>query len=254
MAKQNKPLAGYVRNKKVLLSPFNHKFPIETYVYGDNILSLIWMALIIDNNGLSLQTSSLIVKIARIGFNLINDGKKSFLFGHNFNGLSVEQKNKMLSKLTEEEKDILNGAFSVFAFFYPEFPLCFLITKKHDVKPDDIRFIEELFKLISDKRSKLSVSTIACAVASMGEQGKIHFAPHLVPNLNSLADYPNSDESLKTASSLRAMFGMFFMGEEKEQASEWVNYVWKTGEQYPCVPNASWAEYMKFIGEEDVNY
>ena len=251
MVDTSKILKGYVKNKKILQSPFNHSLPLRMVSTVDHLLCVIWIALLLHNNGFSKQTTNLIIKIVKFGADNTK-GNNCFLFCHNFLELSEKNKSDMLSSLSSDEKNIINRAFAEFAFFYRDFPLAFMVSQEcvSKVQQSSINMIKNVFDKLSSRFSELSTFTMATTVISAMVQDKLFFAQDLMPDFKSLEFYPDTAESKRAAAFVRTTFNALFTPQDDILLKEWIAYVWATGEQFACEPNDKQALFLPYTAGE----
>ena len=135
-------------------------------------------------------------------------------------------KQKFLTIFSSEDLHIIDNAFRNFTYYFPDFPLSFLINKNNTSEfTYSLEPIKNLMREFIDKYSKLSTQVLAMAVYLLSLQGKLLFASgKLVPNIECVKDYPDTEESRYTAASLRAM--SFTLVHSEDKINNWSNDFW----------------------------
>lgn len=220
-----KILNDYKKVGNKLISPINQMLNIKKTSWEDNILpELIWLALLIQANGYNRNTAHIVEKFA--DFIRINFPNDKILTCSDFSILDYQMKQKILAIFSSDEIYVINNAFRNFTYYFPDFPLSFFLDKEDNSKfIYSLEPIKNLMREFIDKYSKLSTQVLSMAVYLLSLQGKLLFATgKLVPNIESVKDYPDTEEARKTAASLRAMSFMLVHSEDK--INNWSNDFW----------------------------
>lgn len=220
-----KILNDYKKVGNKLISPINQILNIKKTSWEDNILpELIWIALLIQANGHNRNTSHIIEKFADvIQKDFPND---KIITCSDFSILDHQTKQKFLSIFSSDDIYVIDNAFRNFTYYFPDFPLSFFINQKDTSKfTHSLEPIKNLMREFIDKYSKLSTQVLSMAVYLLSLQGKLLFSSEkLVPNIESVKDYPDTEEARKTAASLRATSFMLVHSENK--INNWSNDFW----------------------------
>ncbi len=219
-----KILTDYKKVKNTLITPMNQMANIEKTSWEDSIMpEFIWIALLIKNIGFSKKTVEIIEKIS--DFIRANFSNKRVLTCSDFYQVDSYIKQSFTEIFSTEDIQKLTLSFGSFVYFFPDFPLSFLIPKESVQEYDhSLISIKELMREFIDKRSILSTQVLAMAVYCLSLQGKLYFGKNLAPNLDAIRDYPNTEESRKSAASLRAMSFMLVSNEDKQK--NWCDEFW----------------------------
>lgn len=220
-----KILNDYKKVGNKLISPINQILNIKKTSWEDNILpELIWIALLIKANGHNRNTSQIIEKFADFIQKNFQNGR--ILTCSDFSILDSQIKQKFLAIFSSDDIYVIDNAFRNFTYYFPYFLLSFLINKNNTSEfTYSLEPIKNLMREFVDKYSKLSTQVLAVAVYLLSLQGKLLFASgKLVPNIESVKDYPDTEESRNTAASLRAMSFMLVHSEDK--INNWSNDFW----------------------------
>jgi|SRR5580658_2236266 hypothetical protein len=120
---------------------------------------------------------------------------------------------------------------------YPECPMKALLDIQASIRfavpeKEAIEIVKAAIKNILDRRSKAAMWAQATIAYITGALGMVLLPEGTDIDLNSVKDYPDTDESRMHASSIRAMASAL-MGPERD--STWPNYFWRRGyEVDPC--------------------
>jgi len=90
--------------------------------------------------------------------------------------------------------------------------------------------MKRVVKNIIDRRGREAMLVQTTAVYIMGITGKLAFVKgQSIGNIEAIIDYPNTEESRKVASGVRAGLGAMRALFEKPEAIEWCTYFWNHG-------------------------
>lgn len=219
-----KILNDYKKVKNTLISPMNQIVNIEKTDWEDNVMpELIWIALLIKSNGFSGKTARIIEKMSE--FIQVKFTTQKILTCSDFCSMDSNIKQSFLEIFSTEDIQRLTSSFENFVYFFPDFPLSFLVQREIGKEYNhSLISIKELMYEFIDKRSVLSTQVLAMAIYCLSLQGKLYFGENLAPNLDAIRDYPNTDEARKSAASLRAMSFMLVFNEDKQK--DWCDIFW----------------------------
>lgn len=238
-----KILNGYKRNKKKFLAPMNHMFQdkgwtvkyIDINYRYEIVPEILWLALLNEKYGI-YKTSMITSKLFTI-MNNFNINKDIFIscftsswanFNFNISDFHLELKKEGIDFLLSE-------GLSGFIHLFPETPLSVLVAKKELYLLGELKTIKKILYSLSDKESKETVFAIASVIYIAIRYNNVLFSNEIDINPKKLLDYPNTVDSLKIASTLRASILQFYGKNIKNKNYLWQNYFWQRClELEPC--------------------
>ena len=230
-------LQGYRQEGKRFIPPFLQLTPMtENSWLDDRVPELIWIALLIHVFGLE-EGTAIALSIAKAAAQCDQTAKKAFAAASDYVELSDEQRNCIRSALREEKMlDKAGQGLAALIGNYPDCPLAFLSNtdcRKDDSPASTLEDISEVVANISDRQSQLGIYAQAAVVYIFFVNGRLQVAPHVgLANLPAIEEYPNTEESLRVAASVRsAVTGML----TRDIPSDWRHSFWNQGRSLgPC--------------------
>ena len=132
--------------------------------------------------------------------------------------------------------DHVTSALRVLAAHYPECPLAFLwSTKQYDAQDETgLSKLKELILALADRRDKTATWMQATAVYVYFLNDKLKvFRGSAMADFTAIEAYPDTDESMKVASFVRASITGFLP--TLNLSSDWRHYFWNKGRRLqPC--------------------
>ena len=131
------------------------------------------------------------------------------------------------------QRDAIPAVEALLGFFslYPECPLAALADEKQIEQPTEatIAWFSDLLVELFDNESKPAVSMQANAIyiAFVTDRLKV-FRGLALANFPEIENYPETDESRRIASSIRATLNLFLMW-SVETSDRWPRYFWNRG-------------------------
>lgn len=227
-----KILADHQKVKKKLVPPMIHKMPgaiTSTYYGRDTLPELIWLALVEKFHGLQVAAHVAgemgnFVKQSSIENKLITFSEMKYV--------SPEVWSDLKNFLRREGLyDYITSALHDFVVLFPECPLKILFEEL-PIKLQNESYLNELDSLVeklSFKRGRQAVLMQANAVYMLGCEGRLFVGRDIsIGSLESLKDYPDTDESKKVGASICAMSSMLIstLGDLDENKYWWPKYFW----------------------------
>lgn len=241
MTKQQKPkkegiLSDHTKVGTTFVAPFS-KLGFTEMTWSDRLPELIWMGLIIHHLGLKrgIEISS---NLAKAAFDLCaREKKQHFALASTYIGMTPKEQADLLA--TQVKAGTLNElqiSLQALNLLYPESPLQFIGLPNKPLEREVL--IKEMNQVVSDnldKRERPAMFLQANLLYIAGICGFLHISDKIKPpNLDSLKDYPDTEESKETASFVRATALAFT---DETQISAWATYFWNQGLKIePCKP------------------
>lgn len=238
MQTENNPkkhiLSDHKKIGSTFIAPFSQLGITET-TWPNSLPELIWMGLLNDQCGYK-RGVEISTEMAKAAYD-INPGGTKINFGEisSYKSLSLDEQKRLLNTtIVKGALGELKHSLEPLNVLYPDSPLGFLGLPEAGTEKKAL--ISMMDRVVSDnlnKRKKPAMFLQANLVYIGGICGFIHFSTKVMPpNLNSLAQYPDTEESKKTASSVRALSLSLIRNSE---ASDWAKYFWNQGLKIdPC--------------------
>ena len=231
-------LHGYRQEGKRYIPPFLQHMPImtESRWMDDRVPELIWIALLIHVFGIQ-EGTAIALCVAKAAASCDRIGKKAFAAASDYVELGDEQERCIRSAVGQEEMlDKASQGLAALIHNYPDFPLAFLSNpgRRIDDSPGSmLTDLTESVANISDRQSESGIYAQAAVVYIFFVNGQLQVAPHVgLANLPAIEEYPNTEESLRVAASVRsAVVGLL----TRDVPSDWPCSFWNQGRSLgPC--------------------
>jgi len=246
MTKQSKPkgshrvLSDHKQVGKKFIPPMLTTGVFEEARWKEVILpELLWIAFLNDKHGLR-QGAQLSLDVARAAIGAVSDVNRKMrplYAGTSAYSLLNEAEQKQMVELLRKSSKLssVRQALLPLGFFYPEWPLSFLLRdngpSKNDADPHiDIvkRLLERHFNRWDTPATMVQANAIYIAFVT----GKLRVAKGLaLANFPAIQNFPATEESKHVAAAVRATISVLFGGEEANQQGSWPSYFWNRGIQ-----------------------
>lgn len=225
---------GYKRHKSIYTPPILQLGEFNGINYLDDILpEIIWIGLLQKKYGLGLgsqlalfitDTTSHLAEykerwLAPLSLYLkLNDNEKQFV-------LQAAKSSNYL--------EYYNEAFKTVKYFYPEFPLGFLVsTYAPDDKSAALLEFKNYLSGIYDRTNFDTTFFQATAVDMAFQAGIFTVAPHTsLAQFDEISNFPNTELSHQVASAIRGTLNQFFSPNSPMYNADpsWKEYFWNKG-------------------------
>jgi hypothetical protein len=129
--------------------------------------------------------------------------------------------------------DDIKEAFYPLFRFYPEFPLSFLFCNGPIVLTDPaqtMQHLKHLLRRLGNRWGSEGTFMQASAVSIANNLGFLFAAEGLdLPDFNAVLDFPNTDESRRAGSAIRAIASTFWSQPDRANEVSWSTYFWSRG-------------------------
>lgn len=234
MAKhKSKILSDHKQVGKKLLPPFLHSFPgqFRESSYIHKVLpEIIWQGFLNDKCGIrkSVEVTLHLLKTIREAINLENG--KLLCFISNFETLDERQIERILSLLflSDNYKRLIE-AIGPFVRVFPECPLSKILYKAiPEHSESDLRYVKDIMSRLLSKTSKEATLVLANTIYCANQMGVLHVTKDsCFLHMDEVINYPETEESKKIASFLRASINPFIGNDTFVlQNSNWSKYFW----------------------------
>lgn len=243
-----KVLAEHKKVGSRFIPPMLQKVDLQHVRWVEEILpELLWIGILHHQLGVR-RGVEVAVSMATAASEATSNQKKKkwFCLTSAYATLNGGQRSRMLEMMVEkgDMEEACKGLLPLTSF-YPECPIAFLSKGQLDYIGNQVSEVNELKQCVEtllDRRSREATFVQATAVYAMGLTGRLYYMePVSPPNLSALEDYPDTPESLRAASSIRAtVTGL--LG-PKEYPNTWARYFWNRGlELEPCDFGRIWGQ------------
>jgi hypothetical protein len=248
-------LLDHKKNGKLFLPPFLSFFETSSTSIllskwiDHRLPELLWIGLLIEHYGNKMGTD-LSVDLAKIAkTNFTDSGVSFFSFTSAYGNRNKIEMEKVLFDLDHKHiLDFLRDGLYTLCLFYPLCPFCFL----YDIKPvlydiSERRVYLEKYKSILMKyydrfEKPAAIIQTTCEYINLST-GKMQISKDIPKiDFNTIFDYPETDESKRTASFMRASVNATFGCADVPPT--WAEYFWNRGlEIEKCEYEKIWREY-----------
>jgi hypothetical protein len=232
--KKKSILGNHKKEGKKLIPPLlGYNMQLRSYVQ-DSIPEIIWIAIIIEKEGLELGTS-LGIEFVKTVNSCIKKEELPYYTSW-YSNLSDNEIKEIIKGLKENYiYDVLKRDLQDFLNVYPESPFC-KIFKSTKLTKSNINFVKNIINKLCDKRSWLSTFSLGNIVYFLKALGKLHIVGDSpLAEFPKLVDYPNTEISKMIASSVRASSNIL-LSNEKLKNEKWISEFWNRGlELEPCI-------------------
>ena len=250
-------LSNHKKVGKRYIPPFVYRLSdrgiaLQPTKWLDNILpEILWIGLLNERYGIEDGTE-LALTFAQTYLTVLNsDEKKMFISTATYSELSPVHRNGIVKELKASKNLIrMKRALDFLITLYPKCPLHFLYDQEQpELKnfEDNLHEFQEIVAGFIDRRSKpaMLMQSTAVYIGLVTKVLNIQSDNNLT-NLQAMTDYPNTDESRRFASNVRATVSSFFMHDYPEDGSSWAKYFWSQGiKMVPCDLKQIWENYEK---------
>ena len=231
-------LRDYRQEGKRYIPPFLQHMPImtESRWMDDRVPELIWIALLIHVFGLK-EGTAIALSVAKAATKCDPTAKQAFAAASDYGALSNEQTHCVQSTLNKGGMlDKACQGLAALIHNYPDCPMAFLSNpgrSKDDSPGSTLEDLREAIDNISDRQSQPGIYAQAAVVYIFFVNGRLQVAPHVgLANLPAVEEYPNTEESLRVAASVRSAVTGLLTG---DTSSDWRRSFWNQGRSLgPC--------------------
>ena len=229
---QGRVLTDHKKVGKKLIPPLMQIPNVREVSYRDNMLpNLVWVSAIFLRNPDKKSVHCIVDFLIRCKEVLADDNLPALIFLNNFDKLRSEQKSKILESLKDRSmlnfiRENLTHQFNLF----DNYPLSFLFDGYSGLnKENDLNKLKEDVAALLDRHTLHSTKVQTTAVVSMMATGKLILPSSIyLPDFNSIFTSPNSHESQRVASFVRASLNNNDMFEDTENnMHDWSKSFWK---------------------------
>ncbi len=229
-------LSDHQKVGKRFIPPFLQKISnLQEVMWLDYILpELLWLGLL--NEYYDYKTgAALALSLAKAAVT-VNDPSNKIWFAptSSYSILKKNQKNKIISFLrSSNELGLLQNALFPLGAFYPKCPLNFLFRDRLPRTRNSNDNLEKFKSILSGMFDRTGIPSTrmqanAVYIAFVTDMLIVDSKTSLA-NFPAIADYPETDESIRIAASVRATTTTFFGFEQDKKSSPWSTYFWNRG-------------------------
>lgn len=233
MDNKQKVLREHKRKGKLLQPPLSQIGVMSEASWKERTLpELLWIGLVFHCHGVQ-EGVELTHAVAKEADKFRKEGAATcFAFTSPYGALSSDEKFEILERLRDEGKQPkLAEALAPLATLYPEFPLSFLCEPRNDMAAQatsDREFMRSFIDPLYRKRDRLPVLMQAQVVYIMGSLGRLVVQKgSALGDLNSLSDYPDTEESKVVGATVCATCNGFIGVGAESEAFDWPKCFWE---------------------------
>lgn len=235
MSKENRVLADHKKVGSVLQTPFS-ELNIQLGNWSKGALpELLWIGLVLKKFG-EKDGVELITRLAQISEkHVFRKGPFCFAMTSAYSFIPFECRQTVVEEFSREgDLNGLRDALNPLIYFYPECPLAFLYTDliANEKEPKEAlntfkTFVASLF----DKYSRLPVFMKATLQYVLRVSGRLRVQADAEynPDLNSLSQFPDTEDSRMAAALVNSMCGAFMALVPDDIGVAWQQYFWRRG-------------------------
>ncbi|KTC84338.1 hypothetical protein [Legionella cincinnatiensis] len=221
-------LSDHKKIGKKLIPPFLQMPNVEQISFAETVLpSLIWLSAIFirhpDNEAVRKSLDFL-----KKCTDILKE-PNALVFMNNFEQLNNEQKLKIMTELDEDLVCFLRENLIHQHVLLTQYPLSFLFnnyTGNCD-KNKAILMLREDVAALLNRRSLIATKVQTTAFVSMCTSGKLKLSSSInMPDLNSIFIDPDSDDSKKVASMMRASMNINAGFKDEAGDNSWAEHFW----------------------------
>jgi hypothetical protein len=185
----------------------------------------VWIALLLDEH----NSQEVIDIVTTCSETAVDIGEQpSYILLSTYDTLSEDEIQSLKQSLDEKLLKKLKKTLGPLCFYYPTFPLSPLFDDVDIDEGDALKQLQRVVDKCYDRNSRTAVLAQAVYVTTMIKQGRMKLPPDFdVDNINAVVDYPNTDESRKAGSTVRAMTKS--MAGIDSDDSNWPERFWENG-------------------------
>jgi hypothetical protein len=236
-AQRRRVLQGHRQYGKRFIPPFLDYLNSSEIGWLDDLLpELIWIGLMNAAFGIK-RGVELSVELAKAASACTTGAQGAYVFVSEYDQLQPAEQECVRGHLSDSGAlDHVTSALRVLAAHYPECPLAFLwSTKQYDAQDETaLSKLRELILALADRREKAATWVQATAVYMCFLNDKLKvFRGSALADFTAIEAYPDTDESMKVASSVRASITGFLPS--LNLSNDWRHYFWNRGLRLqPC--------------------
>ena len=237
--KTEKVFNDHKQNAKIFTPPIVATLSdrLQFTKWADDLLpNLVWMGLLFDGLG-ERKAISICENYVSIVKDILGDKDRKILsFISEYSSITDEQVEKIKNALSAKNILIeIQETLYPLVSLYSKCPLKFLYNENEMEKSKididrSLSIMKRVVKNILDRKSRDAMLVQTNAVYIMWITGMLRFAEgSLLGDIETISDYPKTDESKKVAASIRATLGAVRSLYDNKEALEWSTYFWNHG-------------------------
>jgi hypothetical protein len=240
-AQKSRVLSDHKKVGKRFVPPWLQAMSLHEIKWADCILpELLWLGLLNDCYGLA-KGADLSLSLARAAIMASAPPSKTWFAPTSaYAALTEEQGNAVIRSLKlSHDLEPVKEALTPLAAFYPKCPLNLLFEGTFPSLGDSRKTLEQFKEFLStlfNRWGKTATLMQANAVYIAFATDLLKVAKDLaLANFPAVAEFPDTEESIRVAASVRATINGFFGDHFYDKSSPWPRYFWNRGlELEPC--------------------
>lgn len=232
MSEDGEILGDHRWQRTTLIPPFIDSFD-ETLEFvrwnSEMVPELLWVGLLLDELG-PHRTADIIKACANEAQKQFSNG--GYVLSNDYDKLSQSDFEKLREELDDDIIEDIEQVLGPVAAHYPSIPQANLLEGVTEEDEEDIlTWIMGVVSEISMRRSELGMYAQGIYVGTMFETGKLKLASSVdFGDINEVFEYPDTSESKRVASSVRAtVSAMWGINSSERDLSDWATRFWERG-------------------------
>jgi Family of unknown function (DUF5677) len=232
-------LADHVRKKKKLQPPIRAMMgeSYQPYSWAHQVVpEILWIAILQQGIGMKSGVDFIVALILEAEGLCSVEPKPMFAKITSFELLNDDQKTALIEFISKHpDYNSAINAMQPFFLLLPNSPLNFLRNGTETISQEEAtKSIYEIMPRLYDRGSRVAVLAMATSIYIELRQGKLEMSQEMsekvFADLRAIDSYPNTENSRRAGSSIRAMAPMIFLhkgeGEDNERAEAWRILFW----------------------------
>lgn len=228
---QKKILKDHKKIGQKLIPPLMQLPNMQEVSFRDESLpSLIWVSAIFLRCSGREAVENIVNFITRCEEILKDDKKSALVFMKNFNRLNNEQKENVRKYIGDSVLNFLRKKLEHQYFLFDNYPLAFIFEDYNSqIKRNDaIALLKEDVSALLDRYTAHATKVQTTAFYSMIVTGQVEFSSQIdIPDFNSIFMNPESDESRRVGSFVRANLNAMNLCNNEDEKDEWSELFWE---------------------------
>lgn len=223
-------LSDHRRDRTKFIPPFADSLgdqlqPVN-WLY-EEVPELLWVGLLFEKHT-PPRAMEITEEFAQTAQDLFGEGE--YVFSFEYDKLSDDDFQEMRDSLAEETVNDFSTAVAPLAYHYPSFPQSPLVGAVSDFDEDSLGILQEVVNEMADRRSRRSMLVQTSYIYTALATDQVMLSEGVeIGDINDIMDYPDTDESRRLASVVRAATKAMRGSRGEDDRSDWASRFWERG-------------------------